>query len=136
MKNLQVTGKERECIVAIEELKSNFPPRLSQVAGKLGIKPPTAFVLVRQLEKKGLVEEAKGSIILTSRGKEVYKNIILAHRSLETLLCRAGIPLECACKEAEKIDYLIEPAYAKKLWKYLGKPKNCPHGRPVIPVSV
>ncbi len=132
----QVTGKERECIVALEDLKSEFPPRLTQIAEKLKIKPSTTFVLLKHLEEKGLVEEEKGNVILTEKGKRVYTSIILAHRCLETLLYRAGIPLNCACKEAEKIDYLITPAYAKKLWKYLGKPKTCPHGKPIVPASV
>ncbi|MGC8628731.1 MAG: metal-dependent transcriptional regulator [Candidatus Micrarchaeia archaeon] len=133
---MQITHKERACILAVQDLRSEFPPRLKEIASELGITPPTALALIRRLEGKGIVHEEKGSVVLTSKGKEVYKNIILAHRILETLLCRAGVSLDCACKEAQKFDYLIDPSYAKKLWNYLGKPKKCPHGKPIVSVSV
>ncbi len=129
---MQLTRKEKDCIIAIKELSSQFPARLVNLAEKLGIKPPTALALVRRLKEKGLVAENRGNVALTEKGAEAYRNIMLAHRTLEYLLCKAGISKECACKEASKIDYLVEPSYARRLWAYLGKPANCPHGKPII----
>lgn len=129
---MNLTAKERDCLLATLDLTQEFQPRLNQIAEKLGIKAPTALSLLRRLESKQLVKELRGMVILTEAGKKACKNIVLAHRSLETLFCKMGIPLNHACKEARKIDYLIEPAYAKKLWTYIGKPKNCPHGKPII----
>ncbi len=129
---MQITKKERECLVAVKELSAEFPARLVDLAKKLSVKPPTALGLVRRLEEKELVVENRGSIILTEKGRQAYRNIMLTHRTLEYLLSKAGVSKECACKEASKIDYLVEPSYARRLWAYLGKPENCPHGKPVL----
>ncbi|MEM0074639.1 MAG: metal-dependent transcriptional regulator [Candidatus Micrarchaeaceae archaeon] len=129
---MKITEKERDCLFAAVGLSSDFPSRLNQIAKELNIKPSTALSLLKRMEVKGLVKEAKGNVILTDYGRKSYKGIMLAHRSLETLFCRMGIPVSYACGEAKKIDYLIGPTYARKLWNFLGKPKNCPHGKPVI----
>ncbi|MGC9037318.1 MAG: metal-dependent transcriptional regulator [Candidatus Micrarchaeia archaeon] len=129
---MQITKKERECLVAVKELSTEFPVRLVDLAKRLVVKPPTALRLVRRLKEKGLVVENRGSVLLTEKGVQAYRNIMLAHRTLEYLLSKAGISKECACKEASKIDYLVEPSYARRLWAYLGKPANCPHGKPII----
>ncbi|MGC8676557.1 MAG: metal-dependent transcriptional regulator [Candidatus Micrarchaeia archaeon] len=129
---MHITERERECVVAIANFKSQFPPRLNQIAAKLKIKSPTALSLLKRLQAKGLVQEQRGSVLLTKSGKTAYAEIMLAHRCLEIIFAKAGIPADCACREATKIDYLVDPAYAKKLWKYLGKPKMCPHGKPVV----
>ncbi|MCL4374163.1 MAG: metal-dependent transcriptional regulator [Candidatus Marsarchaeota archaeon] len=129
---MELTRKERECLVIISRLDSPFPSRLIDVARKANIKPPTAYNLVKRLSRKGLIEERKGAIIVTARGKEEYSEIIRAHRCIETLLSRAGLDKDYACKEAQKIDYMLSEKDVKYLLKFLGNPKNCPHGRPIV----
>ncbi|MGC8670069.1 MAG: metal-dependent transcriptional regulator [Candidatus Micrarchaeia archaeon] len=129
---MELTQKEREYLVTITELSSTFPPRLIEVARKAKVKPPTAYNLVKRLSKKGLVEEHKGIIIITIKGKNVYGEIIRAHRCIETLLNRAGLERDYACKEARKIDYILSEKDIRYLLKFLGNPRNCPHGRPIV----
>ena len=129
---MDLTKKERDCIIKINEYESAFPLRLIELAKRVGIKAPTAYQLVKRLSSKGLVSENRGVIIPTKKGRQAYKDIIMAHRCVETLLNRAGVPKNCACTEAQKIDYKLTPSYVKLLYKFIGSPKNCPHGKPVI----
>jgi len=129
---IEITEKERSCLLALGEMTGSFPPRLVDIARKLKVKPPTALNLVRRLEAKGLASEKRGQVLITKAGKKEYSNIVLAHRCLETLFSKAGIPADCACRQARKLDYLVAPAYARKLFNYLGNPKYCPHGKPIV----
>jgi len=129
---MDITKKERDCLIAIDEFDSKFQPRLVDIAKEMHVKPPTVYNLVRRLSKKGLVDESRGMIKVTDRGKTVYKSIIMAHRCIETLLNKAGVQKDCACREARKMDYMLDPVNVKLLFKFLGSPKNCPHGKPII----
>jgi Mn-dependent DtxR family transcriptional regulator len=129
---MDITKKERDYLIAIDEFNSKFQPRLVDLAKKMRVRPPTVYNLVRRLSKKGLVDEHRGMIKVTERGRAAYKSIIMAHRCIETLLSKAGVQKDCACKEACKIDYMLDPTYVKLLFKFLGSPKVCPHGKPII----
>ena len=129
---MDLTKKERDCLVLVNEFKSDFPPRLIDIAKKLQVQPPTAYNLVVRLERKGLIEENRGSIIITQKGKSTYRDIIMMHRCFETLLNKAGMSANVACKEAEKVDYLLDANCVKPLLKFIGNPKICPHGKPIV----
>jgi len=128
---MDLTKKERDCLVLVNEFESNFPPRLIDIAKRLEVQPPTAYNLIMRLKRKGLIEENRGSIITTQKGKSTYRDIIMMHRCLETLLNKAGISASVACKEAEKVDYLLDTDCVKPLLKFIGNPKTCPHGKPI-----
>ena len=108
---MELTKKERDCLVLINEFESDFPSRL---------------------KRKGLIEENRGSIITTQKGKSTYRDIIMMHRCFETLLNKAGVSANTACKEAQKVDYLLDTNCAKPLLRFVGNPKICPHGKPIF----
>ncbi len=130
---MDITKKERDCIVKIRELSGSFPPRLSDIASELKIKPPTAIELLERLERKGLIKKEHGMIILTDTGNDEYLKIMLAHRTYEILLSMSGVPADDACSQAERIDYLMEPSSMMHVLERLGSPEKCPHGKPIIP---
>lgn len=132
MQNAGLTRREKECLFAVKKLDSDFPPRIISIAKETKIKPPTAYNLLKRLSDKGLIEESKGMVKVTDKGNAAYKEIMMAHRCIELIFSRAGIPKDCACREAEKIDYMLKPEYVKLLFKSLGMPKNCPHGKPIV----
>ncbi|MGC8687726.1 MAG: metal-dependent transcriptional regulator [Candidatus Micrarchaeia archaeon] len=129
---MDITKKERDCLVAIGSIDSKFQPRLIDIAKSMKVSAPTAYNLVKRLCKKGLIEDYKGSIAMTEKGRKMHKDIIMAHRCIEVLLSKAGIDKDCACKDAQKIDYVIGTKEARKLLYYIGNPKSCPHGKPIV----
>ena len=125
-----ITRKERDCIVALYE-NSGFPLRLFNIADILKIKAPTAYELVKRLESKNIINKTNGIISLTAYGISIYDEIIMAHRTLELILTKSGVNSDTACEQIERIDYLMDDASVQKLFKSLGQPQTCPHGKPI-----
>lgn len=128
----KLTQRERDCLVAILSVNSEFPIRLSEIANKLSVRSPTALNVIKRLSEKNLIKDKGGMIIVTKEGKKVHKEIIEAHRCFEALLTESGISLDEACKQVRKFDYLIDPNTASKVLSHIGNPKLSKHGRKVI----
>ncbi len=128
---MRITKKERDYILEIGKSADKFPLRLSELARSMKISEPSAFEMVERLKKAKLVETRGGMVALTDYGNIIYSNIIMAHRTLETLFARFEIDPDVACRECSKIDYLMDREVIEKLFKELGAPEFCPHGKPV-----
>lgn len=132
LKHLTLTKRERDCILAINEDSSiEFPIRLSQLSKKMKLKPPTVIEILKRLETKGLLKRDSGMIKLTDLGMTYYNNLVNCHRILETIFVHSGIDLDKACKEVSSFDFMLDDDSLSKLSSFVGKPKACPHGKPI-----
>jgi DtxR family Mn-dependent transcriptional regulator len=131
--NVSVTKKERDCIVSIGRGSGDgFPVRVTALAESLGVKPPTAEELLRRLEGKGLVARRRGMIILSERGRELYRRIMMSHRVMETFLVQCGMDADRACRMISEFDYLIDEEASSLVLSRIGNPTRCPHGNPIV----
>lgn len=129
----EVTKRERDCLVSLKEDSSrDFPMRLHEIASIMKVKPPTALNVVKRLRDKGLVEARDGMVLLTEKGNEVTKGILMVHRTYEALFCQSGRPNSNACMEASEIDFIIPKENAKLILKRIDNPATCPHGKPIM----
>lgn len=127
-----VTKRERDCLVFLkEESGGGFPKRLHEIADSMGVKPPTALNIVKRLRVKGLVESRDGMVVLTERGNDITRKILMVHRTFESLFCQSGISRNSACLEAGEIDFLIPEENARMVLKRIDSPESCPHGKPI-----
>lgn len=129
-----VTKRERDFLISIHEESESgddFPLRLHEVARMLNVKPPTALNVVNRLRVKGLLDSKEGMIVLTEKGHDVTKSILMVHRTFESLFCQSGIPESSACSEASEIDYIIPEDNAAKVLERIDSPSECPHGKPI-----
>jgi DtxR family Mn-dependent transcriptional regulator len=127
-----LTRRERDCILAIRDSSSSeFPIRLSQLAQNIKLKPPTVIEILKRLETKGLLKRESGMIVLTDTGNSYYNYLINCHRILETIFVDSGIDIDKACKEVSSFDYMLDKESLVKLSNFVGKPKACPHGKPI-----
>lgn len=125
-----LTKRERDCLFSIREKKQNdFPIRLTDIAEIMNLKPPTVTAILSRLRDKGYVKKEKGMVRLTEKGTREYNIIASNHRVLETLFYKAGIELEDACEEISNYDFLLNETDFTKLYKFIGNPIKCPHGR-------
>ncbi len=99
------------------------------LATRLKVKRPTAYQMLQSLVKKGALRGVKGKYCITTIGVEMARRILRNHRIIETMLYRAGVDLETACRCASRIQNEMEDEVVEKLWEYLGNPEKCPHGR-------
>jgi len=128
---MDITKKERDYIVEIGKRATRFPVRISELARLMKVSEPSAFEMVERLKREGIVETRGGMVALTDYGNMIYQKIIMAHRTLEVLFSRFNIDPDAACVECSKIDYLMDHEIIMRLFKELGSPELCPHGRPV-----
>ena len=125
-----ITKRERDCLLVIgEDIKNGFPDRLANLSRRLQVSSPTVMNLLDRLGEKGLVRKLEGMVTLTALGVQTYGELLESHRVIEYMFYKNGIPEDECCKEASKIDYIIEQDVISRLFTNLGKPLKCPHGR-------
>ncbi|MCL5100308.1 MAG: metal-dependent transcriptional regulator [Candidatus Marsarchaeota archaeon] len=127
-----ITRREKDCLAVIADEGSIKLTRLSK---RLGIKPSTAYMLVKRLAGAGMVKRSKDGLVeMTRLGMEEEDGIRFRHRVIETLLARNGVGVKEACSECNKLDFLISNKTAIKIFEKLREPGLCPHGKPIRPV--
>lgn len=129
---IELTKRERDMMFAVNtHTSSQFPARLSEIAKKVHLKPPTVIEILRRLERKGLIIREKGMIRLTDIGKKKCDSLVRSHRILEALFVESGVDIQEACSEVSSFDYLVQTDAAEKISKLIGRPEKCPHGYPI-----
>ena len=73
------------------------------MAARMNVAPPTAVEFLDKMTEMSLVEKGPSGYRLSERGTESYNEYTRAHRLLETLFSRNGIPLEVACRISSSI---------------------------------
>lgn len=107
---------------------------MKDVAARMKVAAPTAVEFLERLLKMGLVEKGPSGYKLTKEGTLRFQESTRAHRLLETLFSRNGIPLEVACRISSTMGNALDEADLEKLCANMSHPMTCPHGRP-IPVG-
>jgi len=104
------------------------PAKLSWVSRDLNISPASAHEEILHLESKGFLQKTDKGIYLTDEGKGAINSLVKAHRVIETLLVKTGIPPDEACKYTQQFDSSVPDEVVEKIYEFLGKPDKCPHG--------
>ncbi len=127
-----LSRRDYDCIGTVHALSSEgWSARVKDVAVRMNVTPPTAVGFLDKLIAMGLVEKGPSGYRLTSEGIECSNGATRAHRLLETLLVRVGIPLVEACKISSSLEGPIDGAALEKLCAHLSHPGTCPHGQPI-----
>ena len=114
-----------------EYLKNEIYIGPNELAVEMGVKRPTAYEYIQKLVSEGYLYKRKRKYALTEEGIKKARRILRNHRIIETMLYRAGVELEEACRCATKIQSIVDDDVVEKLCVYLGNPQKCPHGRPI-----
>ena len=125
-----------ELIYTISEEKSKGLARIKQISKELGVYPSTATEMMQKLSDKGLVirQDYEG-VKLTDLGRCHAKAVLARHRILECFFLQyLEIPPSEVKEEICGIEHHLSQGILMRLYDKLGKPKTCPHGKP-IPVA-
>jgi Mn-dependent DtxR family transcriptional regulator len=127
-----VSKREIEYLEAIETLEKNNPRvTLTALAEYLNVSVPSVYEEVSHLKAKGYVERNGKAVKLTEKGRSALEQYKKAHRVIELLLVKAGVSPEKACELSAQFDVTVPEEVIEVLYKYLGEPKECPHGNPI-----
>lgn len=109
----------------------------SQIAGRLGVAPPSVSAMVRRLAAGDLVEQPdRRGVALTAHGERHALRVVRRHRLLETYLAQAlGVPWDEVHDEAEALEHALSERLEDRIDQALGHPTHDPHGDPIPPRS-
>ena len=105
----------------------------SEIAERLGVRPPSVTAMVKRLSALGLAEHAPyRGVELTPAGKRVALEVIRHHRLLELYLAQAlGLSLDEVHSEAERLEHALSEELEARIDRSLGYPTHDPHGDPI-----
>lgn len=127
-----LSRRNLDCIESIQSLSSEgWSARVKDIAGMMGVSPPTAVQFLDKLMSIGLVEKGPSGYKLSKKGEDCFNETTRAHRLIETLLVRNGLSLEEACRVSSSLALPIEESDLEKLSAKMQHPDKCPHGRPI-----
>ncbi len=119
-----------EFLYMVEE-KGRKKARINEVAEGLGISPPSAVQMLQKMERDGLVKyEVRVGVALTSKGRNLARNVIRNHRLAELLLkdiLGINVDEEAVCA----LEHHISGKIANAVCTRLNHPRKCPHGNDI-----
>jgi DtxR family Mn-dependent transcriptional regulator len=110
----------------VSEERGEKLAHLTWVANHLGIAAPSAFEMLRKLEKEGfVVYKTRKGIELTDKGRKIGRRIIRAHRLIEVLMqetLKTDIREETVCG----MEHHMDEEFMDALCTLLKHPTKCP----------
>ena len=95
--------------------------RVKDLAGELGVKPPTVTGMLSRLGGKGYVHyEKRGGISLTQKGRKTASEVAARHEVLSRLLKALGVPAEIAEEDACAMEHSLNPKTMRRLSLLVG----------------
>lgn len=125
-----------ELIYTLSVEGSHSDVRIKEIAEGLSVYPSTATEMVQKLSERGLiVHNDYGGVRLTESGIKHAESVLSRHRILECFFVNY---LKMDLLEVQGdicgMEHHLSPAVLLSLYEKLGRPKTCPHGKP-IPTS-
>ncbi|WP_460125729.1 metal-dependent transcriptional regulator [Stetteria hydrogenophila] len=106
--------------------------RITSLARALNVAPSTVSIMVRRMSSKGLVEVCPGvGARLTEKGLKELVEHLWKVGVLETLFCKVGLDADTARIVSLAVCDRLPSDVVKRLHDLLGKPRVCPHGKPI-----
>ncbi|MQL54488.1 metal-dependent transcriptional regulator [Acidianus ambivalens] len=129
---MRYSHRELQYLLVIKRYNdSGKPARLTAIAKDVKVAPASAFEELNHLAEKGLVTKDKNEIWITDEGKQYIMKAIRAHRVIESFLVKLGMSKDEACEYSKQFDLMVPEEIIEKLYIFLGKPSNCPHGEEI-----
>src|SRR5215212_8377656 len=113
-------------VKAIWEVAGAGVASTKEVAGRLGIAPPSVTNMFVRLQEMGFVEyERYRGVSLTERGREEALRLVRRHRLIETfLLEHLGYSWNEVHVEAERLEHAVSDEFTERLAEFLGHPDD------------
>lgn len=130
-----MTVNREDYIKAIYELGGDLKEVSNKnIAETLKISAPSVSEMIKKLLNEGYIDyELYRGVKLTEYGVIEAMKIRRRHLLWEVFLVdKLGYSWEEIDEEAEKLEHVTSEKLEKRLDKYLGYPKFCPHGSPII----
>ncbi len=103
-----------------------------EVARRLGLRPETTRIVLRDLAERKLIEIDSDECRLLPEGREYASQVVRAHRLWETYLAeQTGIDEYEWHRRAHRREHELSPEELDELAARIGNPTHDPHGDPI-----
>lgn len=129
-----VTAPVEDYLKIIFELEGNAGvAATNDIAGALGIAPPSVSGMMRRLAEQHLITyERYRGVKLTPAGRRAALRTIRRHRVIEAYLTTAlGYAHDQVHDEAERIEHAASDELIDRMAAAIGEPQVDPHGAPI-----
>ena len=110
------------------------PADPAAVRATLGVGRVTFARIVRDLRRRGLVENAGGRLALTAAGRDAAGSLVRSHRLWEEYLAtHAGVPDPALHDRAHRLEHFTDRRLRGALDAATDAPATDPHGAPIPP---
>jgi DtxR family Mn-dependent transcriptional regulator len=122
-----------ELIYVISEEGHKRTVRTKDISERLGVYPSTVTEMIQKLSERGLVIwMSYGGVRLTEEGRKYARAILKRHRILECFFFQyLGLDPSKVQSEVCGIEHHLSGEILERLYEKLGRPKLCPHGKPI-----
>ena len=122
-----------ELIYIISEESHKRTVRTKEISERLGVYPSTVTEMIQKLAERGLVIwMSYGGVKLTEEGRKYARAILKRHRILECFFFQyLGLDPSKVQSEVCGIEHHLSGEILERLYEKLGRPKLCPHGKPI-----
>jgi DtxR family Mn-dependent transcriptional regulator len=105
----------------------------ARLARWMRVSPPTAWATVQRMQRDGLIDlDAKKTVHLTAKGRELAESVARRHRLSERFLSDVlGLGWAEAHGEAHHFEHGMTELIEQRIMKLMDYPKTCPHGSPI-----
>lgn len=121
-KNLSLTQKMKDYLVGIYNIEEEKPvARIGEIAAALGVKGPSAHMMVKTLAERGLVVYEKyGYINLTEEGRQTAKQLKNKNDIIKKFFIKyLGIDKQTATEDANKAKNVLSSKTFNELKKFI-----------------
>ncbi|MDI9644042.1 MAG: metal-dependent transcriptional regulator [Candidatus Verstraetearchaeota archaeon] len=126
-----------ELVYVLSEESSKGLVRVKEISSVLKVSPSTVTEMMQRLSEKGLVIRVDyEGVRLTEMGRSSARAVLSRHRILECFFYQfLDMKPEEVAEEICGIEHHISDRVLLRLYEKLGRPKVCPHGKP-IPINL
>lgn len=95
----------------------------TNIAKELKVSPPSVSEMLKKLDERGYLKyEPYKGVVLTSKGRDLGKNILRKHRLIEKFLDTMGLSKNKIHEEACKLEHSVSKELEKAIEKEIEKP--------------
>jgi DtxR family Mn-dependent transcriptional regulator len=118
-------------VLSIAEELGDRSPRVSWIADRVGVAPPSVVQMLRKLSRNGFVTyKPRVGVTLLEKGRSVGKRIMRNHRIMETFV-KKTVGTDLSEKVGCAIEHTMTEDFTNSICGWLNHPRECPHGYPI-----
>ena len=120
-KDTDLTRALEDYIKVILELEmEEGSATVSEIAKRIGVKPPSVTFALQKLDKLGMVKYKRYQAVkLTTKGRQIAEELLMTHRALMEFFIMIGVDQHIASIDACEIEHVAHHETIEQLTRFM-----------------